>query len=63
MPEGVNSLGPPQCLQAYSSLPVARSYSLPLSVTPLSYYIIPPLSVCHSASHPLSTLSFLALYT
>ncbi len=34
MPEGVNSLGPPQCLQAYRSLPVALSYSLPLSVTP-----------------------------
>src|SRR6218665_3104442 len=34
MPEGVNSLGTPQCLQAYPSLSVALSYSLPLSVTP-----------------------------
>ena len=34
MPEGVNSLGTPQCLQAYPSLPVTLSYSLPLSVTP-----------------------------
>ena len=48
MPGGVNSLGPPQCLQSQSSLPVAHSYSLSLS---------------DSASHPLSTLSFLALYT
>jgi len=31
--EGVNSLGPPQSLQAYPSFPVALSYSLPLSVT------------------------------
>jgi len=34
MPEGVNSLGPPQIIQAYLSLPVVLSYSLHVSVTP-----------------------------
>jgi len=34
MPEGVNSLGPPQSIQTFPSLYVVLSYSLPLSVTP-----------------------------
>jgi len=49
MPEGVNSLCPPHSLQVYPSLPVACS-------------VLFAAFVCHSAYHPLSTLSFLALY-